>query len=346
MNDVLIEIKNLKTHFFTEQGVVKAVNGVSLQVQRGKTLCVVGESGCGKSVTARSILQLVDKPGEIVEGEIRYYRGSDDSIDLAAMNPRGKAIRAIRGREIAMIFQEPMTSLSPVHKIGEQIEEVMLLHLNVNKEEARERAIEVLQRVGIPKPASRLDNYPFELSGGMRQRAMIAMALSCEPVLLIADEPTTALDVTTQANILDLMYQLQSQMNMAMIFITHDLGVVAEIADDVAVMYLGRVVEQGPVDDIFHNPKHPYTKALLESIPRLEMNGSARLASIRGMVPHPFDRPTGCTFHPRCDQFIPGVCDRLEPEMVRFDDSQAVNCLLYQDVAKTAVSPTPASTSQ
>ena len=327
----LLELRNLKTHFFTDEGVVKAVDGVSFDIPTGKTLCVVGESGCGKSMTARSILQLVDTPGKIVDGDILYHPPKGEPVNLAKLEPRGRAIRQIRGNDIAMIFQEPMTSLSPVHTIGNQIMEAILLHLPVSKMEARERAVDVLSRVGIPKPEERLSSYTFELSGGMRQRAMIAMALACEPKLLIADEPTTALDVTTQANILDLIKELQEGSGMAVMFITHDLGVVAEIADEVVVMYLGSVVERGDVDSIFHDPKHPYTKALLRSIPKLGTGHKERLESIRGMVPHPFNRPQGCSYHPRCDAFMAGVCDRTVPPITSLGDGREVTCLLYDE---------------
>ena len=286
---VLIEIKNLKTHFFLDEGTVQAVNGVDFTIHQHKTLCVVGESGCGKSVTARSILQIVDQPGRIVEGEILYHRpdrlsaaangewitgeagangnSTTEIIDLAALDPRGREIRSIRGQDISMIFQEPMTSLSPIHTVGNQITEAIKLHTDMLDEEADEHAVELLRRVGIPRPAERLGTYPFELSGGMRQRVMIAMALSCNPALLIADEPTTAVDVTTQAQILELLEELQDEYGMAIMLITHDLGVVAEMADDVVVMYLGQVAERGDVDSIFHDPKHPYTQSLLKSIP-------------------------------------------------------------------------------
>lgn len=333
-NDTLIEVRDLKTHFYTDEGVVESVAGVNFAIPKGKTLCVVGESGCGKSVTARSILQIVDKPGAIVAGEILLHYPSGETVDLAKFNPRSKEIRAIRGKEIAMIFQEPMSALSPVHTIGNQIMEAVLLHLKVSKKEAKERAIEVLRKVGIPKAETRLDAYTFQLSGGMRQRACIAMALSCEPKLLIADEPTTALDVTTQANILDLIKGLQEELGMAVMFITHDLGVVAEIADEVVVMYLGQVVERGDVDSIFYDPKHPYTKALLESIPKLGLKAQDRLASIRGMVPHPFSRPQGCSFHTRCNAVMPGVCDRIVPPTEHLSEGQEVRCLLYSDVNK------------
>ena len=352
-NEALLKVRGLKTHFFLDEGIVKAVDGVDLDIRRGETLCVVGESGCGKSITARSILQLVDRPGRIVEGEILLNREQHtepgeksaargngtvtktrDIVDLAALDPRSKAMRDIRGKEISMIFQEPMTSLSPVHTIGDQIMENVLLHLPMNKQEARDRAVEELGRVGIPNPERRLDAYPFQLSGGMRQRAMIAMALACNPSLLIADEPTTALDVTTQAQILELMRGLQEEMGMAIMFITHDLGVVAELADDVAVMYLGIVVERGNVDSIFHDPKHPYTRALLRSIPRMGSKSRQRLDSIRGMVPHPYNRPTGCPFHTRCDEFMEGYCERLLPPTIALDGTspespRETRCLIY-----------------
>ena len=351
---VLIEIKNLKTHFFLDEGTVQAVNGVDFTIHQHKTLCVVGESGCGKSVTARSILQIVDQPGRIVEGEILYHRpdrlsaagngewtsgenGANGSsateiIDLAALDPRGREIRAIRGQDISMIFQEPMTSLSPIHTVGNQITEAIKLHTDMLDDEADEHAIELLRRVGIPRPEERLDTYPFELSGGMRQRVMIAMALSCNPALLIADEPTTAVDVTTQAQILELLEELQDEFGMAIMLITHDLGVVAEMADDVVVMYLGQVAERGDVDSIFHDPKHPYTQSLLKSIPRLGVSRSMqRLDSIRGMVPDPYNRPTGCMFGPRCDHFMPGRCDAVSPPAIPLGPGREVHCLLYED---------------
>jgi peptide/nickel transport system ATP-binding protein len=322
---------------------VKAANGVDFSVERGQMVCLVGESGCGKSVTALSILQLVGAPGRIVDGTMLFSRsgsGGREVIDLAQLDPRGKEIRQVRGKEISMIFQEPMTSLIPVYTIGNQIMESILLHFGVSKREARERAIEMLRRVGIPKPEDRVDAYPFELSGGMRQRAMIAMALSCGPSLLIADEPTTALDVTTQANILDLMLELQDEFGMALLFITHNQGVVAEIADRVVVMYLGQMVEHGNVDEVFHDTRHPYARALLHSIPvlgestRLRLQGSEetkRMYSIAGMVPHPFARPQGCPFHPRCERFMSGVCDRLAPPVVEVAPDHLVRCWLYQE---------------
>jgi peptide/nickel transport system ATP-binding protein len=250
-------------------------------------------------------------------------------VDLATLSTTGRAMRAIRGKEIAMIFQEPMSSLSPVHTIGNQIIEAIQLHFDTGKKEARARAVDLLKRVGIPNADQRFDSYVFQLSGGMRQRAMIAMALSCRPSLLIADEPTTALDVTTEATILDLIKELQKDLNMTIMFITHDLGVVAEIADDVVVMYLGEVVERGDVDTIFHDSKHPYTQALYKSIPKLGHADRERLETIRGMVPHPFARPKGCSFHPRCESVMPGVCDRIDPPVITLSEGVDVRCFLY-----------------
>ncbi len=335
-NDILLEVKNLKTHFLLDEGVVKAVDGVDFTVKRGTTIGIVGESGCGKSVTAFSILQLVEKPGKIMDGQILFDRGRRDElgggvVDLAALNKRGRKMREIRGNDIAMIFQEPMNSLSPVHTIGNQIMEAILLHRDMSKEQARNYAAELLSLVGIPQPDTRLDNYTFQLSGGMRQRAMIAMALACNPRLLIADEPTTALDVTTQAQILELMNQLQEQFGMAVMMITHDLGVVAEMCQEVVVMYLGEVVEQASIDSIFYNPLHPYTQALLRSIPRLGLGKTQELNPIEGAVPDPFNRPQGCPFHPRCDQKIKGVCDTIHPALIPTEDGRSVRCVLYDE---------------
>jgi peptide/nickel transport system ATP-binding protein len=274
----VIQIRDLSTHFPVRGGVVKAVDGVSFDLNRGRTTCVVGESGSGKSVTARSILQIVDRPGRIVGGQIVFTRDGKPPVDLASLDPRGREIRAIRGDEIAMIFQEPMSSLSPVHTIGNQIGEVLRLHLNMSKKEARARGVELLRAVEIPDPENAIDRYTFEYSGGMRQRAMIAMALACDPAVLIADEPTTALDVTTQAEILDLMRRLQAARGMTVMFITHDMGVVAEIADEVVVMYMGRVVERGPVEQVFKAPQDPYTKMLLGNVLKLEGRSEIRAA--------------------------------------------------------------------
>jgi peptide/nickel transport system ATP-binding protein len=332
----LLSVRDLKTYFMQDEGTVKAVDGVSFDLYPGATLGIVGESGCGKSVTARSILGIVDRPGRIVDGEIRFRRqAATDAVDggpvvdLAKLPPNGPEIRAIRGAEIALIFQEPMSSFSPVHTVGSQIVEAIMLHQQVDRRQARVRTIEMLRRVGVSSPDQRVDQLSNQLSGGLRQRAMIAMALSCHPTLLIADEPTTALDVTTQTQILELMRQLQREDGMAIMLITHDLGVVAEMATDVAVMYLGRVVEQAPVDEIFHAPRHPYTQALLHSIPRMRSRSRERLNPIAGAVPHPYDRPSGCPFHPRCPQFMPGRCDAEEPALRPVGDKHTVSCFLY-----------------
>lgn len=329
-----LSVRNLRTHFFQDEGIVRAVDGASFDICSGQTVGIVGESGCGKSVTARSILRLVQKPGRIVEGQILYRSraesGQELEIDLAQLKATGKEMRRIRGKEIALIFQEPMSSFSPVHTIGEQIMEVLLLHTDLKKEEVRSRTIELLREVGVPMPEKRIDEYPHQLSGGLRQRAMIAMALACNPRLLIADEPTTAIDVTTQAQILQLLKKLQADTGMAIMFITHDLGVIAEIADEVIVMYLGQVVERAPVDELFHDPKHPYTRALLRSIPTIHEERRGALPTLVGSVPHPYNRPSGCPFHPRCDSFMPGLCDRREPQLLPVGENQAVSCLLYE----------------
>ncbi|OIO88277.1 MAG: dipeptide/oligopeptide/nickel ABC transporter ATP-binding protein [Anaerolineae bacterium CG2_30_64_16] len=325
----LLEVQDLQTHFSTDEGVVKAVDGVDFTIRQGETFCLVGESGCGKSVTAFSILQIVQDPGRIVRGSIHLRQDDGQTLDLAAMDPKGRALRRIRGRDIAMIFQEPMTSLSPVHTVGDQISETLRLHAPIDKLQAREQTMAILTRVGIPRPERHFHAYPFQLSGGMRQRVMIAMALICRPSLLIADEPTTALDVTMQAVILDLIKELQGEMGMSVMLITHNLGVVAEVADTVAVMYLGRIVESADVYSLFREPKHPYTTALLRSIPVIGLTKQERLATIRGMVPHPFNRPHGCTFHPRCDHFMPGVCNRSLPPITHLEGGRTVRCFLY-----------------
>jgi peptide/nickel transport system ATP-binding protein len=329
--DLLLQVNDLKLYFFTDEGVVKAVDGVDLDVYRDQTLCLVGESGCGKSVTCRAFLNIVQRPGRIVSGEVLYHKangGATEIIDLAQLDPRGRQIRDIRGAEIAMIFQEPMTSLSMMHTIGDQIMEAILLHNDVTQQEARVRAVELLGQVGIPRPDRLVDEYSFRLSGGMRQRAMIAMALSCNPSMLIADEPTTALDVTTQAQIIDLIRALQHDLHMAVMYITHDLGVVAEVADNVAVMYLGRIVEYSDVRTIFHAPKHPYTQALLRSIPKIAFTRE-ELDPIEGMVPSPYRRPAGCTFHPRCTQAM-DKCRTIEPQVTSLGENHTVRCLLYE----------------
>jgi peptide/nickel transport system ATP-binding protein len=333
LNDLLLEIKGLKTYFYLDEGTVKAVDGVDFDIPKRGTIGVVGESGCGKSVTAQSILRIVPHPGRIIDGKILLHQspnGQDEKIiNLAQLDPNGRLIRDIRGKEIAMIFQEPMTSFSPVHTIGNQIMEAILLHQNVTKSEAREHAIEILDKVGIPFPQRRIDQYSHQLSGGMRQRAMIAMALSCNPRLLIADEPTTALDVTIQAQILTLMKSLQEEFGMSIMIITHNLGVVAEMADDVVVMYLGEVVEHTDVETLFYRPKHPYTRALLKSIPKVGRKMRVRLESIKGTVPDPFMQLKGCPFHPRCPEAISGVCNADKPPLVEAEKGHKVACFLY-----------------
>ncbi|MCB0092111.1 MAG: ABC transporter ATP-binding protein [Caldilineaceae bacterium] len=339
-DSTLLEVRDLKTYFFLEQGTVRAVDGVDFTVARGQTVGLVGESGCGKSITARSILRIEPSPGKIVEGQILYRRRQngagmgEEVVDLVSLDHRGAEIRNIRGGEISMVFQEPMTSLSPVHTIGNQIMEAIRLHRNVSEEEAREQTLDILTKVNMPQPARIIDRYPHQLSGGMRQRAMIAMALSCHPALLIADEPTTALDVTTQAQILTLMRSLQEELGMAIIFITHDLGVIAQMVDYVIVMYLGQAVEMADVDTIFYSPKHPYTQALLRSIPRLGAKSlqdkSGPLSAIRGSVPDPYSIPKGCPFHPRCRHAIKGVCDEKDPPFLEVEPGHKVRCVLYE----------------
>jgi peptide/nickel transport system ATP-binding protein len=342
--DVILQIRDLHTYFFTDLGISRALNGVSLDVPAGKVMGVVGESGCGKSVTALSILRLVPRPGRIVRGEIVLHRldrqgGASQmttEVRLTDLDPQGREIRSIRGGEIAMIFQEPMTSLNPSYTVGDQIEEAILFHQKVDKAGAEERAVKILDQVGMPNPASLVKRYPHELSGGMRQRAMIAMALSCTPSVLIADEPTTALDVTTEAQILDLMRELQAQIGMTILYITHNLGVVAQMCDTVAVMYLGRVVELSTVDALFYDPKHPYTRALLHSIPHVGSRTKARLEPIRGVVPDPYTSVRGCPFHPRCDMIKPGICDvRVPAPTVGGGDQHQVRCFLYSDLEET-----------
>ncbi|MBV9358686.1 MAG: ABC transporter ATP-binding protein [Chloroflexi bacterium] len=338
----LLSVRNLQTYFFSDEGTVRAVDGASFDIYPGQTLGVVGESGCGKSVTARSILRIVEEPGRIVGGQIILRRdaiGPDQDldqavsrrseVDLARLAQGGREMRSIRTGVIAYVFQEPMTSFSPVHTIGNQIVEAIQLHRKVGKREARERGVELLRRVGIPRAEQRMDEYAFQLSGGLRQRAMIAMALSCDPKLLIADEPTTALDVTTQAQILDLLSDIQAQTGMAIMLITHNLGVVAEMADDVVVMYLGEVVEEAPVFEIFDNPKHPYTQLLLKSIPSVRSQSRVKLPTISGSVPHPYSRPRGCPFHPRCPSFMRGTCDAYVPQLLPVDGLQKASCFLY-----------------
>jgi peptide/nickel transport system ATP-binding protein len=333
-NRPLLQVKDLRVHFFMDEGVVKAVDGISFDVYPGQVFGIVGESGCGKSVTMKALLRIVEPPGRIVSGEMLLRRPATngatlDAVDLAKLDARGAEMRAIRGGQIALIPQEPMAAFSPVHTVGNQIIEAIRLHRDVDEREARKIALQQFRDVGIPAPEQRLDEYSWQLSGGLRQRAMIAMALSCNPLILIADEPTTAVDVTTQAQVLRLLRRLQEQRNSAIIFITHDLGVIAQMADYVTVMYLGLVMEQGPVDQIFHSPKHPYTRALLESIPSIHTAPRVDLPTITGSIPHPFNRPAGCSFHPRCTQFMAGVCDQRTPELLPVGEGQLASCFLY-----------------
>ena len=332
--DTILNVEGLHTYFFTNLGVARALNGVTYRIPREKVLGVVGESGCGKSVTARSIMRLIQPPGRIVKGEIVLHRQVGDRIEdvvLTDLHKHSSEMRRIRGDEIAMIFQEPMTSLNPVYTIGAQIMEAIILHQGVDKEAAHRGAVTILEQVGMPSPERVVDQYPHQLSGGMRQRAMIALALSCTPSLLIADEPTTALDVTTEAQILDLMRSLQRDIGTSIMFITHDLGVIAQMADEVAVMYLGRIVEQAPVEALFYDPLHPYTRALLSSIPQIGRQEKTRLEPIKGVVPNPYSHITGCPFHPRCPSYMQGVCEKNVPGMTYTDDGRAVRCFLHSD---------------
>ncbi len=324
----LLSIEDLKTWFYTDDGVARAVDGVSYSIRPGETLGVVGESGCGKSVTAMSILQLVPTPpGKYVGGEI-LFKGEN------LLEKSEAKMRKIRGKEISVIFQEPMTSLNPVFRVGDQIGESLRLHEGMTKAEARERSIELLKQVGIPSPEQRIDEYPHQLSGGMKQRVMIAIALACNPSLLIADEPTTALDVTIQAQILELLRDLQREKGMAILMITHDLGVVAENADHVVVMYAGKVVESAPVEELFENPKHPYTVGLFRSLPRLDQE-SERLEVIEGNVPNPLQFPSGCKFRPRCPH-ASETCAATEPDLNQIDPKHQVACHHWEEVFKAS----------
>ena len=325
----ILEVSDLAITLTTAQGKVDVIQSVSFDVTPGKTLALVGESGCGKSVTAASILRLLPRELDITRGSVLFRSPVDGEVtDIAKLAPRGDAIRDLRGNDIAMIFQEPMSSFSPLYTIGNQIGEVIRLHRRMSNKEARKLTMELLDKVGIPDAKAAVDRYPHEYSGGMRQRAMIAKALSCDPALLIADEPTTALDVTIQAQIIELMQQLQQEFHMAIIFITHDLGVVAQVADEVCIMYAGRVVERGEVREIFHGARHPYTRDLLHAMPRLG-NLTDKLVAIEGNVPGLFDMPRGCRFHPRCSSFIPGICDLRTPDVSPVSRSHTVECHLH-----------------
>ena len=329
----ILSVKDLQIYFNTDEGVVKAVDGVTFEIEQGKTLGVVGESGCGKSTVGRAILQILDRNGRINGGEINWLHETEDSketINIAKQTRNSPIMRSIRGEDIALIFQEPMTSFSPVHTIGNQLIEMIRLHKDLSKTEAKQRAIELLEMVNIPNPEQRISEYSFQLSGGLRQRAMIAMAIACEPKLLIADEPTTALDVTTQAQILDLLRELQKKNGMSIILITHNLGVVAEMADEVVVMYLGKAVESGTAEQIYHNPQHPYTQGLLRSIPSIYTKKEGKLPSIAGYIPHPFNRPSGCDFRTRCESYMEGVCDKNIPVFQQLNDTnQKVACFVH-----------------
>ena len=332
----LLEVKDLGVTFELDEGTVRAVNGVSFKIADKQIVGLIGESGCGKSVTAQAIMRIVPSPGKISSGQILFRTSSGDSrggseiLDLAQLAPKGSRIRQIRGGQICMIFQEPMTSFSPVHTVGSQIVEAIRLHRDVGKSEAKDIAAQMLDHVGIPQARRQLDAYSFQISGGMRQRAMIAMALCTHPCMVIADEPTTALDVTIQAQILDLMKKLRDDFNMAILIITHDLGVVAETCEFVNVMYMGKIVESGTVDQIFHNPLHPYTRALLGSTPRLTGKVAKELAIIKGSVPDPLSKLPGCCFHPRCNEVIGGTCDKGEaPPLIEIEPDHGVACHLY-----------------
>jgi peptide/nickel transport system ATP-binding protein len=338
----LLSVRGLKVVFGLDEGSVRAVDGVSFDVMPGQVVGIVGESGCGKSVTTKAMLQLVDPPGRIAAGEMLFRRAGGDAVDLARLDPRGREIREIRGAEIALIPQEPMASFSPVHTVGEQIVEAIRLHARqwrpeggaVSRADARAIVVDLFRDVGISMPEQRLDSYSWQLSGGLRQRAMIAMALSCKPRLLIADEPTTAIDVTTQAQVLALLRDLQKRHGTAIVFITHDLGVIAQMASHVVVMYLGRVMEEGPVDAIFHAPRHPYTRALLRSMPGMRGETRVALPTISGTLPHPFNRPAGCPFHPRCEEAIAGRCQARVPVLRPVGGGQSASCFLHHDEAE------------
>ncbi|MBT3381373.1 MAG: ABC transporter ATP-binding protein [Lentisphaerae bacterium] len=332
MNKNVLEVDDLRTSFFTDEGELQAVRGVTFHLERGRVLGLVGESGCGKSVTSYSVMRLIQEPGRIVGGQILLHTGDGRTLDTATLNEKSEELYEVRGGLVSMIFQEPMTALSPVHSIGNQICEAILLHQDVTQADAERLAVDMLGKVGIPGPEERLSQYPHELSGGMRQRVVIAMALVCKPELLIADEPTTALDVTIQAQVLRLIKELQAELGTSVLFITHDLGVIAQMADDVAVMYLGRIVEQGSVHAVLKAPLHPYTQALLRSLPGLS-GTRERLASIEGTVPNLREIPPGCPFHPRCEAFKEGLCDTgAAPELEELAADHRVACVRAKEV--------------
>lgn len=330
----IITVNNLKTYFYTNQRCNKSINGVSFQIKKGKTLCVVGESGCGKSVTASSIMQLLPKLSRIEDGEIIYHSDKGD-IRIDELPRNGKEIRALRGKDIAMIFQDPMTALNPVYTVGYQISENILCHEKVSKSEAKKKTLSLLKDMGIPFPEQRINEYPHQFSGGMRQRAMIAMAMSCDPKVLIADEPTTALDVTIQAQIFELMDKLKKENDTAILLITHDMGVVSELADEVAVMYMGNIIESGTVEEVLKTPSHPYTKALLKSIPVLGKGRNQELNPIQGSTPDPYDRPVGCQFSPRCNYTCEKCNEMPGEEMI--GTTHMVRCFNHNKVLNDAL---------
>jgi oligopeptide/dipeptide ABC transporter ATP-binding protein len=330
-NNMLLEVNDLKVQFTLDEGILKAVDGVDLSIKKSSTVGLIGESGCGKSVTARAIMRIVSVPGKVTGGSILFNQREEGELDLTSFSSNSPAIRAIRGRDISMIFQEPMTSLSPVHTIGQQISEALYLHRTKDRAEAKAIVVDMLDKVGMSNPSQRYREYPHQLSGGMRQRAMIAMSLSCNPSLLIADEPTTALDVTVQAQILELMSRLQKEYHMSILYITHNLGVIAEVADTTYVMYLGRIVEHGTISQVFEDPKHPYTERLLKSIPRFSRERVEMLDCIRGNVPIPIGLPPQCGFHSRCDKAIEGMCDRHRPALTEVEKGHRVRCFLLSD---------------
>lgn len=331
----LLELRDLSIDFETERGTARVVDRLNYRIGHGETVGIVGESGCGKSVTARAVMGLVEAPGRIAEGEILYRHG-DRVIDIARLDPKGRRIRELRGNAISMIFQEPMTSLNPVFSIGDQIAEAVLLHQSIGRRDAADKAVAMLDAVGIPSPRERARDFPHQLSGGMRQRAMIAMAMSCNPSLLIADEPTTALDVTIQAQVLDLMNKLRAEFHAAIMFITHDLGVIATMADQIRVMYLGRIVESGPVSTVFRQPLHPYTQGMMQSIPSLKGARKRRLRSIAGNVPSPLEAGPGCGFASRCPHVM-DVCRKARPALVSEGGVRSVACFLHH--ARTEEAP-------
>jgi oligopeptide/dipeptide ABC transporter ATP-binding protein len=326
-SDEILQVDGLETHFFTDDGVVKAVNDVSFSVRQGETVGIVGESGCGKSITSLSIMNMIPPPGKIVGGQVDFRRRDGEVLTITDYSSKSKEVRSIRGRDIAMIFQEPMTSFTPVYSIGRQIQESIMTHMELNKKDAKERAIELLDYVGIAAPRQRFDEFPHQFSGGMRQRAMIAMALACDPLLLIADEPTTALDVTIEAQILKLLRDIQEERGMSIMLITHDLSVIGEMADRVLVMYMGKLVERASCDDIFYSAsRHPYTEGLLESIPRIGRREA--LSTIRGSTPNVYAIPPGCPFHPRCP-YVMDVCKGEEPRLFEIEADHRAACYLY-----------------